>query len=660
MNMRRVGFLAVIVLLSACGGGSDGNTGGRQSSSTVRSSSISSTISSSLKSSSSPNSLATSVSSSSLIVENSSVASVGSSSSSSIASSSSTSSAVQISPPENITLISGYAQITVNWTAVLGAVSYNIYYAKESFSTISDIVKFTNLAGSGVVGNITTTYQTLGGLENNSTYYLVITASNVKDEESVMSAEHFTIPASIVTPTPIPTPTPTATPIPTGETIACTLKSEGGACDALMPEKWSGTAYALENVNAAGKTFCMQPNVNIKGILVENVTGAENAPVTITNCGGKLTLDTSGWQTAINVLNSQYIHITGTGSADNFYGIHVVNSGGAGVDATYGTSDFEVDHVQIDNAGGSGIIIRTYPFADGCHLEWARPNFTQYNTVVHDNYINGAQWEGLYIGTSHYDQENGVTGTSCGDQSSPQPSLVGVEIYNNRIENIGYDGIQIGGGISGVEVYNNTVRNFALLNNEYHSGGLQLNSGTSGVFYNNFIQAHTDADVAQGLMYVGGEGAVYVYNNVFVGGDKAVMTLNRMENNTQFFYTNNTYYGRGTGDTFYFFCDHLPNIQQYIFKNNIFTEYATIGTNVTTKWGYFNGSNGANCPINGSVMTAHGESEEDIHMSNNYFSKLSDELIFVNPSAGNYSLSAGSPAVGMGANLSIILPSPKN
>jgi hypothetical protein len=393
---------------------------------------------------------------------------------------------------------------------------------------------------------------------------------------------------------------------------------------------------------------------------LENVFGAANNPVTITNCGGKVTLDTDTWQRGITVLNSRYLRITGTGSADDFYGIHIKDSEGASVDATDGTSDIEIDHVHIENSGGSGILVRTYPFTSSCHLEWTRPNFTQYNTKVHNNYINGTRWEGLYIGTSHYELADGPTGTTCGAQSAPQASLVGVKIYNNRIENIGNDAIQLGAAIADVAVYQNTIRNYAMNNNGQHAGGLQLNAGTVGAFYNNYVQAHPATTKARGLMYIGGEGPVYVYNNIFVRGEKAIMTLNRMPNNTQFFYTNNTFYGQGTDDTFYFFCNVLPDVQAYTIKRNIFSEYGTIGSNATGGWNYFNGSQGAKCPMNGLVMPGYAPNESDMHMTENYFSRSGAAVQFVNPAAGNFVLQPTSPALGMGADLNIVRPLPTN
>ena len=616
---RRSLGLICLLLISGCGGGGGTNESARSSSSAGASLSRQS--------------------SSSLSVESSSSSSTSSSTSSVMSSSSSSS----LLAPQDIAVIAGNSELDVSWTAAEGASGYTIYYAKESLLTLDSIANYTNLAGAGRLANISQTQSTIIGLDNNQLYFVVVTA--IGDIESEISVEKSAVPSA---------------PPAAGDGIACTLKIDGGYCDDFVPMTNGGKTYSLANLNAPGKTYCMQPVDTAKGMSISDVTGSEGNPVKIVNCDSKVTLNSVGWQRGINVTNSQFIHISGTGSREDFYGIHVINSEGAGADATNGTSDFEIDHVRIDNAGGSGILVRTYPFGTECHLEWTRSQFTQFNTKVHDNHVNGARWEGLYIGTSHYDLPDGPSGTNCGINSAPQASLVGVEIYNNKIENTGNDGIQLGAAITDVKVYNNTIRNYALHNSGSHGGGLQLNPGTGGQFYNNFVQAHPDSTEAKGLMYIGGQAPLYVYNNVFVGGDKAIMTLNRMPNSTQFYFTNNTFYGRGTGNVFYFFCNLLPEMQTYTFKNNIFTHYESIGSDQSGGWNYFNGAQGAKCPMNGIEISGYADNEEDLHMTENYFSKTPDDILFVSPPTGDYSLQGGSPAAGFGADLSVTIPSPSN
>ena len=77
---------------------------------------------------------------------------------------------------------------------------------------------------------------------------------------------------------------------------------------------------------------------------------------------------------------------------------------------------------------------------------YTRTQFKQHNTYVHDCYLHDNRGESIYIGSSHY--SNGI-----------DPLLEGGAVYNNIIENIGYDGIQVGSAITDFYIYNNTLRN---------------------------------------------------------------------------------------------------------------------------------------------------------------------------------------------------------
>ena len=60
------------------------------------------------------------------------------------------------------------------------------------------------------------------------------------------------------------------------------------------------------------------------------------------------------------------------------------------------STNFEVDHIEIANTGFAGIISKTDPV---CNLSKNRGNFTQYQSVFHDNYIHNTSGEGMYMVT---------------------------------------------------------------------------------------------------------------------------------------------------------------------------------------------------------------------------------------------------------------------
>jgi len=64
--------------------------------------------------------------------------------------------------------------------------------------------------------------------------------------------------------------------------------------------------------------------------------------------------------------------------------------------------------------------------------------------------------------------------------------------------------------------------------------------------------------------------------------------------------------------------------------------------------------------MNGIEISGYADNEEDLHMTENYFSKTPDDILFVSPPTGDYSLQGGSPAAGFGADLSGTIPLPSD
>ncbi|TDO95509.1 DUF1566 domain-containing protein [Marinomonas balearica] len=86
--------------------------------------------------------------------------------------------------------------IHASWTAVTAATSYNLYYATESFSSLSDISNYATLAGGTLVNDIASTSSSISGLANSTTYYLVVTAED-STEETAASSEISATPTTI-------------------------------------------------------------------------------------------------------------------------------------------------------------------------------------------------------------------------------------------------------------------------------------------------------------------------------------------------------------------------------------------------------------------------------------------------------------------------------
>jgi fibronectin type 3 domain-containing protein len=96
--------------------------------------------------------------------------------------------------PAGVAASPGHGEVTISWSAVAGATSYNIYY-----STTTNVTKAT---GTKVAGVTTTSPKIVSPLTNGTTYYFVVTAVNAYGE----SVESGQVSA---TPTANPPPAPT-------------------------------------------------------------------------------------------------------------------------------------------------------------------------------------------------------------------------------------------------------------------------------------------------------------------------------------------------------------------------------------------------------------------------------------------------------------------
>lgn len=125
----------------------------------------------------------------------SSIALSSSSNSSSLAVSSLSSSSTSTSAlaaPQNIAVVPANGSVTLTWSAVVGASSYNIYYASEANILVRNIASFDD--GTALL-NVRSP-RVINSLRNNETYYFVVTAVNGA-VESLASSEVSATPSAI-------------------------------------------------------------------------------------------------------------------------------------------------------------------------------------------------------------------------------------------------------------------------------------------------------------------------------------------------------------------------------------------------------------------------------------------------------------------------------
>jgi parallel beta-helix repeat protein len=241
-----------------------------------------------------------------------------------------------------------------------------------------------------------------------------------------------------------------------------------------------GGAYPYNQVEP-GDTILLEAGTR-GSIVIRYISGTPENPVIFINSGGVTEIATDFYY-AFSIQYCHYIRLTGTGDTNRTYGIRISrSSGGTGIGVGYTSTDFEIDHISIENTLYAGIFAKTDP---DCSYKTTRDNFIQYNSSLHDNYFSHNGTEGIYLGSSSY---NGQKFTCNGRDTVLLPSvLAGVKVYNNIVEYSGYDGIQVSSASSGCQIYNNTILCDSQSEVSGQMSGILMGGGSKCDCYNNFI-----------------------------------------------------------------------------------------------------------------------------------------------------------------------------
>lgn len=388
---------------------------------------------------------------------------------------------------------------------------------------------------------------------------------------------------------------------------------------------FDGGGYTANPRVKPGDVICI-PTGTRGRIIVKNIVGTLSNPVIIKNCGGTAIID-AGTATghAFLMQYSKFFKITGTGDANTLYGIKVVK-GQNGLVLSERCTNFEIDHVEISKSGFAGIMAKTDPTcADTMTF---RKNFTMYNISLHHNYVHDVDGEGFYIGNSFYNTTAPGT-ASCGGQAPH--SIDGVDVYRNIVKRTGCEGIQVGSALRNSKIHDNTIDTTGLNPfASFQNNGIQMGSGTGGLCYNNWMNfCPGNGIVCTGI------GDNIIYNNIIInpGADTAKLgfgifmdeqnTNASIIGNGMAFINNTVINPRENGIRIY--TDRLP--QSYIL-NNLIVQYGTAP-------GYVR-------KLNNSV---------NVDQRGNVFLNTLSAAGFVNPSIKDYRLKSGSPAIGVGVNV---------
>jgi len=241
---------------------------------------------------------------------------------------------------------------------------------------------------------------------------------------------------------------------------------------------------------------------------ISNVKGDSLHYVLITNKAGDVIVENSDHHFGVVLSNCSFFRFTGSVSNDPSYGIRILKTGHGASGLSVGelSTNYELDHIEIANTGFAGIFAFSQPT---CNLLANRGYFEQRNSVIRDNYIHDTYGEGMYLGHSFY---TGYTQNCDGVDVTLFPhEIKNLKVYNNKIVNAGYDGIQVCSAVKGTEIYNNTILNYGTAKEEMQHSGIQIGAGTQLLCYNNTILNGTGTGIV--MMGVGGS---TIFNNLIV------------------------------------------------------------------------------------------------------------------------------------------------
>ena len=376
---------------------------------------------------------------------------------------------------------------------------------------------------------------------------------------------------------------------------------------------------------------------NRKYLLIKNFRGEVGKPVVMINSGGEVVFDTDHYY-GISIQNCRYFKLTGTGDVNKTYGFKIVRvSNGAGIGIGELSSDFEIDHVSVENCMIGGIYAKTDPDST---LTSVRGVFTQYNTIIHDNYIANVGNEGLYIGSSKY---LGQTVHFGGKDVLLFPSLLeGVKIYNNIIKYSGWDGIQVSSASKNCQIYNNTILYDSQSEYASQMSGILIGGGTKCDCFNNFISRGKGDGIE-----VHGLGSTRVFNNIivdpgitFAPGDKTQMKHGifvsdvSVQNDSSFYIQNNNIINpKSDGIRF----------------SSVKSKKNLIAANIIINPGNFDYYENGNTSFKGTdAYIMFQNLASDVTLENNYLAQNGDNAGFKSlnmQSADDFKLTANSPLI---------------
>lgn len=374
-----------------------------------------------------------------------------------------------------------------------------------------------------------------------------------------------------------------------------------------------------------GDTLCI-PAGDYDYIRFAKIVGTPEKPVIIRNCGGLVRIGIRSTTTiaAFILSDCKYFKIEGDGMPGLKYGFDIngTNQNGIkmyGMIFSAGSTDFDVHHAYIHDAS---MFIQAKTLQNCDHPEWLDGQFTMKNVGIHDLLCRRANWEGFYIGNSHYLWN---AGSCIGMKSHLVENL---QVYNNDLEDMGWDGIQIALATNGDNrVYNNRVNNYGLARNSAQGYGILCGGGSSLRIFNNVVSKGFNAGVE-----IFGSGISHVYNNLITDIEyEGINVADKLlfEPATAYIYNNTVYHTGKNGIKIY---ADLTTIGHKVYNNIVIAE--------GTQW---------DTPQSGYYIK--GNSNILYDFDKNFSFKTLDAAGFTDNAGNDFRLKQGAQAIDAGRNM---------
>ena len=350
-------------------------------------------------------------------------------------------------------------------------------------------------------------------------------------------------------------------------------------------------------------------------VLLRSLHGTAAQPILVQNLGGPVLFTNSNY--GIKFDTCSYIRCIGTAAAGS-YGF-VINTVVAGVAIQGLSTCIEVAGIEISNASWSGIVAKTDP---DCSFLSTRGHYVMRNISIHDNYLHEIANEGMYLGHSYF---SGYTIHCNGKDTLVYPHLVrGLHVYNNRVENTGWDGIQVSSADSACYVNNNFIYKDSQAETANQMSGFLLGGGSSCNCFSNFIK-DGKGDGIDEL----GQGGNYIYNNLIVNPGK-------------------TFSGSGQKHGIYVGTQTPAAGRGYniVFNTIVSPKYNGIDFRSTAALNSIAWDNIIANPGGSYIKLASGTA---LLQQDNLLLPLVSDVKFINSSSDNYDLQPSSPAVNKGS-----------